>query len=113
MFYDYFLHPGNQEYWIPGVIRNGFFAVLLSAAFRGLTEKSSSYWNRHYWSEHLNTDSHKRQWAIYEAEEKGNVKKENNESSVIMSLAAMTSALVNVTCADRIKIEDIHEAKES
>lgn len=30
-----------------------------------------------------------------------------------MSLAAMTSALVNVTCADRIKIEDIDEAKES
>lgn len=30
-----------------------------------------------------------------------------------MSLAAMTSGLVNVTCADRIKMEDLGEAKES
>lgn len=40
-------------------------------------------------------------------------KKENNESSVVRSLATMTSGLVNVTCADRIKIEDIGKAKES
>lgn len=30
-----------------------------------------------------------------------------------MSLAAITSGLVNVTCADRIKTENIGEAKES
>lgn len=44
--------------------------------------------------------------------QKKNVKKENNELPVKMSLTAVTSGLDNVIYADRIKTENVGEEKE-
>lgn len=43
---------------------------------------------------------------------KENLKKQDNEPSVKISLTAITPGLVNATCADRSKIGDVGEEKD-
>lgn len=53
-----------------------------------------------------------KEWTIYKAILKENLKKQDNEPSVKISLTAITPGLVNDSCADRSKIGDVGEEKD-